>query len=275
MSVCSVAIGFSQPIIQPVVARYPALGAYSKNHVDIYSTSSNAAALAQLLQPSISLYTERRFMVDQLNLYSVSIGIPTASGGFAAHVNYFGSGLFNQSQLSLGYGISLSEKVDVGAQFNYHSVSQGNGYGKASSINAAIGALFHLTEKIHVGINIYNPLRSKWSKVKDEKIPAQYTFGMGYEVSAKLFASAEIIKEEGLPANVQVAIQYRFVKQFFARAGVATSTSSYFGGLGFGLKTYRIDLVASYHPQLGVSPALLILFGFGKNRKNDNVHAVE
>ena len=256
----------AQPISQSMVARYPALGAYSKNYVDLYSTRNNAAALALLQQSSAGIYGERRFMLGQLNLYAASVGLPTSKGGFGVHLNYFGFSLFNQMQLSLGYGMALSEKVDIGVQFNYHSVNQGNGYGKASSINASVGALFHLTEKIHVGINIYNPLSSKWSKAKDEKIAAQYSFGLGYEASDKLYISGELVKDEDLPTNVNVAIQYRFMKQFFARAGIASSSSSYFAGLGFNLATCRVDLTASYHPQLGISPGLLLLFGFGKKK---------
>ena len=247
-----------------VAARYPALGAYSISNVDLYATRNNAAALAQLPNSAAGVYAERRFLQDQLNLYTASIGIKTKTGAFALHGNYYGFSLYNQMQLSLGYGLRVSDKVDVGVQFHYHAVNQANGYGSASSINASAGAVFHLTDKIHAGINIYNPGGSKWSKAADEKIPAQYTFGLGYEVSDKLFISGEMVKEENLPASVNMGLQYRFVKQFFARAGVSTATNNLFAGVGFNLPKFRIDLAASYHPQLGLSPGILLLFDFAK-----------
>ena len=264
-------IGFNamaQPISQMVAARYPALGVYSKTNVDLYSTRNNAAALAQLPNSGAGIYAERRFLQEQLNLYTGSIAIKTKTGAFALHGNYYGFSLYNQLQLSVGYGLKLSDKIDVGAKFNYHSVSQGNGYGKASSINASAAAVFHLTEKIHAGINIYNPGGSKWSKTEDEKIPSAYTFGLGYDVSHKLFISGELVKEENLPASVNAGLQYRFVKQFFARAGVSTATNNLFAGVGFNLPRIRIDLAASYHPQLGLSPGVLLLFDFGKTNEH-------
>lgn len=255
----------SQPISQPIASRYPALGAYSLNHVDLYSSRNNAAALAEMKYISLGLYGERRFLQNNLNLYMGSIGGRINKvGNFAFHGSYYGFSLFNQMQLSLAYGLKITNKVNVGAQFNYHTLNQGKGYGSASSINASVGAIFHLTDKIHAGINVYNPLGSKWNKITDEKIPSQYTFGMGYEASDKLFISSEIVKEENQPVNVNAGIEYRFIKQLFGRIGVATATSNTFAAVGFLLPNFRVDISASYHPQLGFSPGILLLFDLDK-----------
>jgi hypothetical protein len=256
----------AQPITQPVAARYLPLGAYSKQYADIYAIRSNAAALARLSQSSAAVYAERRFSQSDLNLYAFAAGITTKAGAFAVHGNYFGFGMFNQSHLSLAYGMRLSSKVDAGLQFNYFSLRQGNGYGNASSINASAGAVFHLTDKVHAGINIYNPVGSKWSKGRDEKLPSQYTFGLGYEASDKLFLSAEAVKDEDLPASVNAGLQYRFTKQFFGRAGVSTATTSYYAAIGFQLDAFRADIAASYQSPLGISPGILFLFQFGRKR---------
>lgn len=252
----------AQSLGSTITARYPSLGAYSKANIDLYATRNNAAALAQLPVSCAGVYTEKRFLQNQLNFHAASVGVKTKSGGIGLHLNYYGFNLYNQTQISLAYGLKLDEKMDIGAQFNYHTINQGNGYGKASSINASIGVTFHITDKIHAGMNIYNPGSSKWNKIKDEKIPSQYTFGIGYDISGKLFISTEIVKEENTPVNVNTGIQYRFVEQFFVRAGVATATSSFFTGVGFSLPRFRIDLSTSYHPQLGLSPGVLLLFDF-------------
>ena len=175
----------AQPLTQPIATRYLPLGAYSSKVPDIYATRSNAASLARLPNASAAVYAERRFSLSSLNLFSFSAGLVTKSGAFALHGNYFGYSLFSQSQLSLAYGRAVSKKIDVGVQFNYYSLRQGNGYNGASSINAAVGAIVHVTDKLNAGINIYNPTGSKWSKA-DEKIPAQFKFGPGYAVSDKV-----------------------------------------------------------------------------------------
>ncbi len=258
--------GKSQTITDAVGARYLSLGAYSSHNVDIYATRANPASLAQLQRPAVAVYGERRFQLDNLNLYTGSVGLTTNSGNFAVHGAYFGSNLSNQSQLSLAYGRKITSKVDIGASFDYQQISQAGIYGKANAITGTVGLLLHLTDKIHAGINAYNPIRAAYDKDKQERLPSQYSLGIGYDASEKFFVSAELIKSEGHNVNVNAGFQYQFVKQFFIRAGIATLTSNYFAGLGFRLKDFRLDIATSYHPQLGLSPGLLLLYEFGKKK---------
>jgi hypothetical protein len=64
--------------------------------------------------------------------------------------------------------------------------------------------------------------------------------------------------------NVNAGIQYKFLPQFMARAGIATNTSNVYAGVGLFLKTFRLDVVASYHPQLGITPGLMLVYNFSK-----------
>lgn len=259
----------SQAILQPVSARYLALGAYSSSNVDIYATRSNSASLAELKQGAAAVYGERRFMLEDLNLYTASVGIPTKSGTFALHGSYFGFDLSNQTQFSLGYGIKINKKIDIGASFHYNHISQAGIYGSASAITGSLGVLLHLTDKIHAGINAYNPISVAYNKnsESEERLASQYSFGLGFDASEKLFLSTELVKDEGHNVNVNAGFQYEFVKQFFIRGGIATATTNYFFGLGFRLKDFRLDLSSSYHPQLGWSPGLLLMYHFGKKRE--------
>ena len=79
--------------------------------------------------------------------------------------------------------------------------------------------------------------------------------------------SAEIEKEEDRPLNINAGLQYRFLPQLLARAGVSTGTSTAWFGLGLMLHSIRIDITTSYHPQLGISPGLLLLYQFNKAEK--------
>ena len=85
---------------------------------------------------------------------------------------------------------------------------------------------------------------------------------MGYDASSKFFISAAIEKEEDQPVNVNAGLQYKFLPQLLARAGMSTATSSAWIGLGLTFKSLRMDITTSYHPQLGITPGLLLLFNF-------------
>jgi len=250
-----------QTVRRPVAAVYTGLGAYSINHTDVFSFTNNQASLAQMKNASAGVYGERRFMLDELSLYQLAIAVPTNSGNFGIKAGYFGFSDYNESQMGLAYARKLGSKMDVGVQFNYNGI-QVSGYGNSSAINFEIGMIFHLTDKLNAGIHAYNPVGGKYGKNSEEKLASIYTVGLGYEASDKFFVSAEIEKEENQPVNINAGMQYKFLPQLMARAGIATNTSNVYAGVGLFLRTFRLDVVASYHPQLGITPGLMLVYNF-------------
>lgn len=257
-------IGFcanAQSLRKPIAGSYIGLGAYSLNHVDAFSITSNQASIAQLKNPSFGVYGERRFMLGATNMFSAVFVLPTTQGNFGIQADYFGYKNFNESQLGLVYGRSLGKKLDLGVKFNYYSFKI-PAYQTSSGVTFEIGAIAHLTDRLHVGVHTYNPVGGKLSKTDDEKLTSTYTFGVGYELGESFIISAEIFKQEDLPINVNAGVQYNFSKQFFARAGINSQNESPYAGAGVSWNNLRLDVSASYHPQLGFSPGLMLLVNF-------------
>jgi len=254
---------YGQTVRRPVAALYTGLGAYSIDHADVFSFTSNQASLAQMKHASAGVYGERRFLLDELALYQLAIAVPTRSGNFGVKAGYYGFSDYNESQIGLAYGRKLGSKVDVGVQFNYNAIRISS-YGNSSAINFEIGTVLHLTEKLHAGVHAYNPVGGKFGKNQEEKLASVYTAGLGYEASEKFFVSAEIEKEENQPVNVNAGMQYKFLPQLMARVGIAANTSNIYAGVGLSLKSFRLDVVAGYHPQLGITPGLMLLYNFSK-----------
>jgi long-subunit fatty acid transport protein len=215
--------------------------------------------LAQLKSAAAGVYAERRFMLKELNSYTAVIGLPTHAGDFGLKAVYSGFSEYNETQIGLAYARKLGSKMDVGVQFNYNGVRIA-GYGNASAISFELGSVFHITDKLRTGFDINNPVGGKFGKDQQEKLPSVYTFGFGYDASEKFFFSAEVIKEEDQPVNVNAGLQYKFISQLMVRAGMSSATSSAWIGLGLSFRSFRLDVTTSYHPQLGLSPGLLLLF---------------
>ncbi len=243
---------------------YISLSAYSTQQNDPLSFTGNQAALASVKNAGVGIYGERRFMLSETSVYTLAGSIPTSLGNFGLQVNYAGFKNFNESKIGLAYARRLGKFVDVGVQFNYYSYRI-PAYGNASAINFEIGAIMHLTEKLNAGIHVYNPVGGKLGKNGDEKLAAAYKAGLGYDASDKFFISSEIIKEEDKPVNVIAGLQYRFAKQFFAKAGFISESGTIYGGAGIAWKNLRLDVSSSYHPQLGFSPGILLIANFKKS----------
>jgi len=250
---------------------YTALGAYSINHADVFSFTANQASLAQLNNAGIAVYGERKFMLSELNNYTAAFGLPTQSGNFGLKAGYYGFSDYNETQLGLAYGRKLGDKVDLGAQFNYNGIRMA-GYGSDAAISFELGTILHLTDKLHAGIHINNPVGGKFGKDQQEKLSSVYTIGIGYEASDKFFVSTEIIKEEDQPVNVNAGFQYKFLPQVLTRIGMSTATSTGWMGIGLSWKSFRVDITAAYHPQLGITPGLLLLVSLSSKGgfKKDN-----
>jgi hypothetical protein len=251
----------AQVVRQPLSLRYAGLGAYSKKFSDILSSTSNQASLAQLESAGFGVYGERRFMLDDLSAYTTVIAVPTSSGTIGFQGDYFGSVASNESQLGLLYARKITEQLDVGVKFNYHSVRI-PGYGNAAAVNFEAGIIVHLTEKFHTGIHVYNPTSSKLGKTNDERLPSIYRIGVGYEASEKVFLSIELVKQEKQEVSVNAGLQYNLHEKVFLRAGMATLTNNSYAGVGLQLGFARIQLNTAYHPQLGFTPGLLLLLNF-------------
>lgn len=264
--ICFALVAQSQLLRRPVAAPYVSLGAYSILYADVFSYTSNPASLAQLKNAAAGIYTERKFLLRELSHYQAAAGIKTSSGNFGLSMTNSGYSDYNETKLGLAYSRKLGNKLDAGARFNYNAIRIA-GYGNASAISFELGAVSHLTEKLHAGIHMNNPIGGKFGKGQQEKLPSVYTLGLGYEASDKFFVSAEIIKEENQPVNVNAGFQYKVIPQLLARVGLSSGTTSGWAGVGLFWKSFRLDITTSYHPQLGITPGVLVIFNFKENNQ--------
>ena len=253
----------AQTVYYPPHSNSIGLGAYSKNFADIFSFTSNPAVLGWLSSGGIGVFTEQKFLLDALRFYTMAAAIPLSNGGIGINAKYNTAGAFKESQFGLAYGKSLGT-VAIGAQFNYSGI-QITGYGKEAVFYFDVGTLWQLSEKLITGLRISNPTGARFGQNKEEKLALTCSFGLGYEVSKAVFINSEIIKEEDRSPDILLSLYYSFADKFFLRAGIATATTSPWIGTGLSWKKMRVDITSNYHPQLGISPGISLIFS-GKQK---------
>lgn len=256
----------AQTTRQPVASAYTGLTAYSFNQTDVFSFSANQASLAEIKKITAGVFSEKRFLLNELGFYQLAVAIPSTSGNFGLSTRHYGFSEYTETVVGLAYARKLGDRVNIGAQFNYYSVRI-SGYGNASAVTAELGTVFKITDKFFTGFHVFNPAGGKFGKNGDEKLASVYTAGFGYEASEKFFVGAEIVKEENQPVNVSAGVQYRPLPKLISRAGISASASVIYFGVGIPLNKLRLDATAAFHQQLGVSPGLLLVYEF--NSKDD------
>jgi hypothetical protein len=156
---------------------------------------------------------------------------------------------------SIAYAKKLGA-VDLGIKFNYRMVTIPT-YGNHASLIPEIGTTWHITAKVHTGIRIYYPVRTVTGT---DKFAYSYSSGIGYEVSPLVFLGLSILKEEDKNAEVNTAVQYQFARQFFAGLGISTGYSQARLAFGYNYHSLRLDVITTWHPRLGLSPGLMIIY---------------
>jgi hypothetical protein len=249
---------FGQAVHSLPSSPYTGMGAYSFHFTDVFSSLSNQAALANMQQASAGIYAERKFLLA-LTQGTGIVALPTQHGNIGIVLHYFGAEGYNESQVALALAKKLG-RVDLGIRFNYTHI-QVPAYGTDGAVSMELGTLWHISDQLHTGVQITNPLGGRFKRHAAEKLATVFRLGLGYEVTEKVLISTEIMKEENRPVNVLVGLQYHFMEKLFVRAGITTATTIPFMGVGLQWKNIRVDITANYHAQLGVTPGLMIVFG--------------
>lgn len=242
---------------------YTATGAYSHSPADLFSAMQQTAAIAGISNPSVGITGVRPYGLTGISQYQLAAVYPVSSGSFGFKGFTRGGGGYTTSQAGLTYARRFGTGISAGLSFTYNSIKVA-GYGMAAMPSAEAGVLFHVTNELHAGLQLRNPVSRKWGIYKQEKWPLVYITGIGYETSRAFYCSAEFIKEEEQPVDVAVSFQYIPADRFRVKAGLFTGTAQVWGGAGFQFSRCRFDLFVSWHPQLGFTPGTSILFQFKK-----------
>jgi len=249
---------YAQPVWLPT-GPLPSGGAYSSQFQHVFTAMHNQAALAQLPKLTAGAYTERRFMMKALSTYALALAVPVPPGAFGLTFVRFGSPIFYQQKLGLGYGRSLGNKVSIGLQADYLAVSMQQ-YGSAATLTFEAGCLLHITSQLHAGFHVFNPPARQLDKSGQEEIPVVYTAGAGYEVSSAFLLSVEVIRETARAFTTRIMSEYRVMPQLSLQLGLSTDPQLSGAGASFSWEGLRILLYGNYHPQLGITPATAIVW---------------
>jgi hypothetical protein len=93
-----------------------------------------------------------------------------------------------------------------------------------------------------------------------------YRMGLNYEPSRKVCITVDWIKETHKTLQGTFILMYFFEEGLHLKLGWNTSAAQPIAGAGIKWKHTRTDIIISYHPYLGLTPALQVLWN--KKQKN-------
>ncbi|MEL6717744.1 MAG: hypothetical protein AAFO82_01650 [Bacteroidota bacterium] len=246
---------FAQNNQSPVAgAKGAAMGNTGLLFTDINSAFVNQAGLANLEGFAGSIFAERRFLNSPINNISGVVAAPIGLGTFALTINSFGIENYQEQKIGLAYARQLLDGLSIGVQFDYLSTNIPQ-YGSAGVFTFEAGLQAQLLKDLSFGFHLYSP--AQIDLVEDLPLPTIYKAGLAYTPSDKVFLTVEVEKDIDYPVRFKAGVEYQFSETFFLRTGVATQPT--LASLGIGVlfnERLAIDISASYHQILGVSPSV-------------------
>ena len=249
-----------------VGARSASLGqAYTSIRGDFWSLFHNPAGITGTNSFQLGAHVERRFLLTELTYGSAGAVLPFAGNQAAGiAVGSFGFSAYRSNHAAITYGITVLDKISIGARANYTSLNIQD-YGGTAGFYVDAGLHTQVTESLSVGFTVYNANRAVLeSQNGREVIPTVLSLGIAYQPTEKVLILADVQKDIDHPISYKGGIEYQIVPALYARIGMSTEPLTLTGGLGVNWKQFQLDLAFAYHEQLGYTPHFSLTYQMAK-----------
>jgi hypothetical protein len=177
--------------------------------------------------------------------------------GFLFSVSREGITDYLIAKAGVSAGIKLSPGLMMGISIGY-SGEKVKGYASSGEMDAGLGILLQLNEKMRVGVQL-DHIPSLFETAKFNFLTKA---GLGYYLSEACALSVEVSKVGGKPLIVDLGICYSFHPLFYARLGCSPARSLFSFSTGFRQQHLNIEFGAAYHLSLGPTMGLGLHYRF-------------
>jgi hypothetical protein len=234
---------------QPRGARSMGLGNAHTTLGDVWSVFNNIGALSRISSSQVTFAYDHRMNLNELTTLSAGAVLKGENSAFGLGVSSFGSELFSQKQIGIGFSNQLGI-TSLGIKVSYFQTSI-EGFGRGASPLIEFGGVAELTPELFFGAHVYNITRSKYGNNSLERLPTVVKAGISYRPSEKVMVNIEAEKDILLDPLIKTGLEYNLLDRFWARAGMNTNPGKLFFGIGFKPRKFHIDYAMTQHPALG------------------------
>jgi hypothetical protein len=241
-------------------------GGSSVTQINSWSGMNNPAALAFQTFHQVGLYAEQRFMMNEQRVANISGSFNTRWITLGAHIHQFGYELFNQQRVGVTFGRVLTEQFSLGAGVEY-VITNISEYGNEGAAVATLGAYFKATEKLSLGVYIFNPTRSKYTLALSDPIPTFARAGAHYQLAKRVKLTLEAEQQLNFAPVWRGGIRYQLSDVLELAVGGASNPAYFTSGCRLQLRKLKFDLATSFHEVLGFTPHLGLSYPIGSAAK--------
>lgn len=218
------------------------------------SVFANPAVAARAERMETGLSYHNRYAMKGTSTVSFSCTMPARPVHIAGFFSSYGDKRYRDTQLSLTVGKRWGNRLSTGIGLAYRFVRMQSVQGVPAFVSASFGAVYQPVDNVCAAVAVSNvPSVSAGSLPFRGFMGYALTAGCSWRVirSVLLVAEAENTFETGIRGGA--GVEYTFFPACRVRAGIGTAPLQPCMGAGYDFGRVRIDAVACYHRELGVS----------------------
>lgn len=238
-----------------------ALGGSFIVHTSPLSAKHNVAGIANLQQNTLALGVRSNYLATALNDFYVLSTFNVSGGRLGVDFIYFGFDAWQQGEIGLSYARPLVPGWFAGTRisYTYNYIPQERLNRQLLAVD--LGFLGTLG-RWRVGVSMKSLAQSGWRGRVVERAPIIFRFGGGYFFSEQTALTTEIYKSSFAGPDLRLGLQYAPAKDLIIRAGFGTLRPSFGFGVEISVLAVRINLAATWHQQLGLSPISDVVYAW-------------
>ncbi|MDH6305961.1 hypothetical protein M2459_002972 [Parabacteroides sp. PF5-5] len=225
----------------------------------------NPALIAIPGESNIHLNYFNRYGLKELATINGGFHFPNDILSFGLDVLSFGYDAYRESMFRLSLGKQLSSRFSLGISIQYAMLQTELMEDRLGRLSTDVGISYSPFENLLIGMLIMDRpavfIGDKSFEIKDF---TAYLLQIGFrwEVINKLFISATLESNDEKAVTAEAGVEYIPFDQFSLRAGIRGNPLLPSFGIGYGFSLFRIDVAAVYHPVLGISSGVGLMFSF-------------
>lgn len=231
---------------------YHSMMAPSMAHPDFLAHLENYSLLSDIPKAKISVISEVKYMMKELQYFTINIALPFNGLGVDITEKYNGNYLFKRRLFSCSVAKKLNAQLSVGLRWSYGKIMIVN----QPALNYLSGSLalnMIPSQGLRIGVGADHVINVLYHPKSTEKLQIVYKVGIGIDCTDEFYMGVNMKKAQGDQLNCVASLHYQIGKKAKIKYGINTTSFSNEIGIDIALRRMKMMLDLHFHPQLGPS----------------------
>jgi len=224
-----------------------------------WSTICNPAALASCHDYAGTFFVSpRQFGLEELRTISAAGVVPFDGISVGFVLGQFGFDLYQETEFTIGAGVTVDDGIAVGGAFNLTRFSLGP-YGAATVTSYDLAALLDIVDEMRIGFEWKNFTAAKIGG-SGESLSQILAIGLWYDLTSDSHMTMEMEKDIHFPFSLKMGFEQDLLNALTLRIGMSNNPDKVSCGLGVRVAGFELSYAGYSHPQLGWTHQVEISF---------------